>query len=200
MNDGLRRTIEYYNVNADSYSEKERSTDISRQADTFLGMVQPGARILDAGCGSGRDARYFSERGLKAIGIDLSPSLLEMARKYAPKATFLRMDMCRPAFKEKSFEGLWMSASILHLPRKEATHTLLELSELVQGNSPLYISVLAGKGEETVYFDKNTERTFIYYSANELASLVNAAGFDIISIKPDVRNVRTWLDLYAKKA
>jgi hypothetical protein len=59
--------------------------------------------------------------------------------------------------------------------------------------------MISGAGEKTVCFENNTERTFTYYAVDELADIVNHSGFEVFSIASEKRNVRTWLDLYARK-
>src|SRR4051794_16074486 len=68
-------TIDYYTKHAREYFNKTVDADLSDAHDRFLSLVRPGGRILDAGCGSGRDLRVFHERGFAAVGIDASGPL-----------------------------------------------------------------------------------------------------------------------------
>ncbi|MBI2598308.1 MAG: class I SAM-dependent methyltransferase, partial [Candidatus Diapherotrites archaeon] len=65
------------------------------------------AKILDIGCGPGRDAKYFSEQGLDVTGIDLTSNFVKMASKNVPNATFKHMDMRSLDFPEDTFDGIW---------------------------------------------------------------------------------------------
>ena len=77
-------TIEYYNNEADRFFESTVSVDFSKIQEQFLKYVKPGGRILDLGCGSGRDSRAFLERGYEVVAVDGSRELAKIAGAYIP--------------------------------------------------------------------------------------------------------------------
>lgn len=74
------RTIEYYNKNAKQFVETTVNVEFSRMQDRFLEKLQEGAYILDFGCGSGRDTKYFLEQGYQVDAIDGSEELCKLER------------------------------------------------------------------------------------------------------------------------
>src|SRR5262245_11152044 len=81
--------------------------------------VGPAGRIIDLGCGAGRDMAWFESQGQRVTGADLSAGMLAQARRIAD-GDLLMMDMRRLAFRPASFDGVWCCAAILHLPKREA--------------------------------------------------------------------------------
>lgn len=72
-------SADYYNQNAASFFASTVTVDMSALHDAFLVKLPPGGRILDAGCGSGRDAKAFASRGYSVTAFDASPDLAELA-------------------------------------------------------------------------------------------------------------------------
>src|SRR5690242_12423809 len=108
-------TAEYYDRNAEVYFRQTAAADLSVLYERFLPMVRPGGSILDAGCGSGRDLLRFRERGFKAIGIDVSNALVQLAQKYADAPCY-QMRLEDVNYVEQ-FDAVWACASLLHLPK-----------------------------------------------------------------------------------
>lgn len=76
------RTLEYYNENADSFAAGTVTVDFHQTQDKFLNRLNPGSYILDFGCGSGRDTKYFLNQGYKVDAIDGSNELCRIASEY----------------------------------------------------------------------------------------------------------------------
>lgn len=148
----------------------------------------PGKRVLDIGCGPGRDAKYFSGIGFDVTAIDLTKRFLAMARKHAPKAKVLRMDMRQLTFPARSFDGIWAMASFLHIPKRQGRETLMGFKRVLKLGGLLFISVKLGKGEEAISKKKyggsvrnhGGIKFFAYYSKPELLKLLRSCGFTII--------------------
>ena len=75
-------TLDYYNKEADVFFENTVSVDFSKIQEMFLKHIKPGGRILDLGCGSGRDSRAFLERGYEVVAVDGSRELAKIAGAY----------------------------------------------------------------------------------------------------------------------
>ena len=111
----------------------------------FLPLLPPAGRILDAGCGSGRDLRAFAEMGYRATAFDASPALIALAEAYAGQPVF------RARFQDidwqESFDGVWACASLLHLPASELPDALGRLSTALVPGGVMYASFKYGHGE-----------------------------------------------------
>ena len=74
----MKETIDYYNSHAKSYIDRSVDGEFSETQERFLGYLSPGARILDFGCGSGRDTKYFLGRGFLVDAVDGSEEFVKM--------------------------------------------------------------------------------------------------------------------------
>ena len=86
------RTIEYYNTHADRYSEITRNADMSDIYKRFEENLKPGCRILDLGCGSGRDSKYFLDKGYKVVSLDASEAMCRKTQELTGKGEQTRDD------------------------------------------------------------------------------------------------------------
>jgi SAM-dependent methyltransferase len=141
----LESTIKYYNANARAYSEQTLHVDLSHLYERFGRLLPPGAHILDAGCGSGRDTKAFLERGYRVTPIDASRELVRFASAYTrhPCQVLRFQDM---AF-QGVFDGLWACASLLHVPNEEIQDVLALMIKALKPGATLYISLKEGEGE-----------------------------------------------------
>lgn len=162
-------------------------------------------RILDAGCGPGRDMLTLQrEHGICAVGVDRSGGMLAEARRHVPPpARFARMDLRRLAFADQAFDGAWCSAALLHLPRAEAPGALGELARVLRPNGLLRVSLKKGTGEAVTGRETNEPRFFTYYGPNEARDLVAAAGlvveeFTVVEPQSD-RGQSCWIQILARK-
>jgi SAM-dependent methyltransferase len=161
-------------------------------------------RILDAGCGPGRDSAWFADRGFQVVGVDLSAGMLEEARRRAPSAVFLRADLRQLPFPPGSFDGIWCSASLLHLDRDEVPDVLRAFKRLLD-HGWLYLAVKEGEGDELtdrVYGPGNLRR-FTYFNRYEIELLVERAGFEVREVTitpPTLAEPHAWISLLAQTA
>ena len=110
-------TIDYYDQNAQEYYERTVDADLAEIREYFLGFLRRDARILDFGCGSGRDAKAFAEAGRTVEALDGSPELCRIASEYM--GLDVRNMMFQDFEETEAYDGLWAFASILHLTYEE---------------------------------------------------------------------------------
>ena len=191
-------TVKFYEAHAREYFDKTVSADLSPLYDEFLSHVRPGGRVLDVGCGSGRDLRIFRSRGFDAVGMDASNALVQLAREFSgASCTSMRFEDVR--FRE-SFDAVWACASLLHVPKRRLIPILRRLRRSLIGKGVLFASVKLGQGE---VLDADG-RFFAYYQPDEFAKQVERAGFDVdrVWISEDSLLYRTqtrWINLTAHK-
>jgi ubiquinone/menaquinone biosynthesis C-methylase UbiE len=202
MEKNVRNTIKTYNEIAEIYDRLQYSTDVSEEiVESYLRAFQ-GQSLLDVGCGPGNDTRVFVDNGLEVTGIDLSERLLKLAVKNVPKSSFLLMDMRRPALRDKSFYGLWVCSSFIHIPRNDAGPTLREFSRMLKPNGLMFINVIEGEREgmvrSSLYLDK--ARFFTDYSAVEFRKLIEDEGFEIVEemIGRETKEDAVWINIIAR--
>ena len=172
----MNPTIQTYDDMAAEFAQKTWNIRLERALDSFARYLIPSARVLDLGCGPGRDVEFLRQRGARVIGADLSLGMLYEARTRVGDALVCG-DMCALPCASALFDGVWLCAALLHLPREDAPHALAEAHRILRATRPLYVSVQQGTGERWV--ETCGARLFVYYQPDELAAIVRATGFDV---------------------
>lgn len=188
---GFQDTIEWYNQNADKYLQASRlafSIHDQEQIDLFSKLLPKGSKVLDAGCGPGRDTDLLSKKGFKVIGLDLSSGLIKIARKTFPNLEFIEDNLLSIPFPDNYFDGLWSHASLLHLETtEEVKKALREFNRIMKQTAILHVLVKAqtGQSKTAVVADSLSkhDRFFQYFTKSELQGLLKKTGFKIMSIK-----------------
>lgn len=136
------KTIAYYNNNALEYFNSVNLADMNDNCERFLMYLKPGASIIDIGCGSGRDLKYFKEHGYYAEGLDASENLCELANQYSDcKVTCADLLSWQP---EKQFDAFWANASLLHLTKEEIIIFFEEKNRFLANQGIIYFSMKSG--------------------------------------------------------
>jgi ADP-ribose pyrophosphatase YjhB (NUDIX family)/predicted TPR repeat methyltransferase len=188
----------------------ERHFDLGQEFAPRLAFAQAVAgpapperfRILDAGCGPGRDSKWFHGRGFHVIGVDRSAGMLAEARRRAPGVEFRQGDLRALDFPDGSFDGIWCCASLLHLARADVPPVLASFNRLL-GHGYLWLSVKQGLSEEVEEraYGAGNPRRFTYFQRPELELLVERAGFDVHEVSDgeiSKRNPHPWLSILAQ--
>lgn len=206
--DYTKTTIDTYDKTAPEYIVKVQKYAPEEEREKFISLVKPGGKILDVGCGSGRDANYFASKGFVVTGVDLSTGLLSYAREHADKnATFIEMDL-RLIKLDASFNGIWASASLLHLKRDEFLPVIRNFQHMLIPGGTLFLLMKEGTGEQLVTSGtiEGDTRFFTYYMSDELRGLLEGAGFKMIDQytwdqkdRNDERPHEVWISTFAKK-
>ncbi|WP_319372099.1 class I SAM-dependent methyltransferase [uncultured Ilyobacter sp.] len=115
-------TINYYNENAQIFFETTVNADMKGIYREFEKNLSKNVSILDLGCWSGRDSRYFLDQGYKVTSTDISDELIKKANEHLG-INVLKLDMKKMDFQNE-FDGIWACASILHIPRNEILKVL----------------------------------------------------------------------------
>ena len=129
---------------AEKYSIEEMPQDYIQLLDSFADKVGEG-KVLDAGCGPGRDTEYLTEKGLQATGVDLAEGMIEHAEKNK-KGSFYLMDIKNLEFPRNEFEGLWCNTVMHFFPPEEMPEVLDELKRVTKNGGAFYVSFKIGEG------------------------------------------------------
>lgn len=155
------KTIYYYNNNATSFALSTISVDFKQTQDKFLALLQPNALILDFGCGSGRDTKYFMNHGYKVEATDGSEELCRLASTYA--GVPVKHMLFQELDEQKKYDGIWACSSILHLSKDDLESVIQRMLHALKDNGVIYTSFKYGtfEGERNGrYFTDFTEETF----------------------------------------
>lgn len=161
MTQPTSQTLDYYNNNAQAFASSTVDVDFSATQRRFAQLLPSGARILDFGCGSGRDSKYFLQQGFDVTATDGSAELCEIARKLTGLP--VRHELFQDLTEVEAYDGIWACSSILHLPKTELADVLAKMITAVKPGGIIYTSFKYGTFEGVRngrYFTDFTEETF----------------------------------------
>lgn len=169
-----KSTIQYYNDNAKAYFESVNVANMSETYSRFLKYLPKGSLIVDIGCGSGRDLKFFKEAGYKATGVDASRELCRLASEYS-----LCPVICSDFLSwesDKPYDAFWANASLLHLKAEEIITFFRTKAKYLKEDGIIYFSMKSGIEEG---FDAEG-RFFTPFSENLLNAIISDGKFSMI--------------------
>ncbi|MEK7647789.1 MAG: class I SAM-dependent methyltransferase [Patescibacteria group bacterium] len=175
-----------YNAVGASYAARYGDTlFLLQQFEQFAARLPAGAAVLDVGCGAGRATRWFVQHGYNVTGVDFSDTMLTLARQAAPEATVLSMDIRAVDFADATFDAVWSSFSIIHIPKADVARTLSGWYRALKPGGVISIITSLGADEEEVRDEWLTaadgsmgHKIFFHHVAQEtLACAAVTAGF-----------------------
>ena len=192
------KTLEYYNANAEKFVESTLSVDFSQVQCEFLNLLRTESYILDFGCGSGRDTKYFLEHGYQVDAVDGSMELCRIASEFT--GIEVRQMLFQELQEKEKYDGIWACSSILHLPKNELKTVFEKMLTALKENGWIYTSFKYGtfSGERNErHFTDFTEKSFLKFAQN-------IERLDIVEhwLTGDVRPGRgdeRWLNLLLQK-
>jgi len=125
--EGFRDTIDWYNQNAEKYAQATSGGASIEEIDDFVKNLPQDAKVLDVGCGSGRDTNLLKQKGANPVGLDISSGLLKVARKQFPHLEFVEGNMLKLPFSDNIFDGVWVHASLLHFETADEVNIALSI-------------------------------------------------------------------------
>jgi len=196
------QTIDWYNQNASVWSDKHcfNNPNPPMFAPEFTKFIQlvPSGKILEIGAGSGLEAKQFIKNygAENYIGVDASSGLLKIAKKTNPDGNFKLMNLYSLAFPDSYFDGLWICATIIHVPYERLSLALNEAYRVLKAHGYGFISIMEGN-ENMV--NSRPGRYYSLWPKKAFIKEVNKAGFKIHSERTIHTNASPWLALIVKK-
>lgn len=192
-------TLDFYQNNAKEYAAETAAVDLSATQERFLKFLPTGSHILDFGCGSGRDSRYFSDCGYHVTATDGCAEFAALASAYT--GLEVKQLLFGELYAVDEFDGVWACASILHLRKDELADVLHKICTALKAGGYFYTSFKYGSFEGEV-----NGRYFTYLTEDSLSELLRSAPqLNIIEqwVSSDVRAGREdekWLNVIMRKA
>ena len=161
----MNETIDYYERNAADFACNTTDLEFSEIQDVFLRNLKGGAAILDFGCGSGRDTKYFLQRGYQVVALDGSAGLCRIAKENTG-IPVIQMDF-KDFDEQDKYDGIWACSSILHLSKLELKNVLIHMEKALHDEGIIYTSFKYGNfsgmrnGRFFTDFTEDSFRTFI---------------------------------------
>ena len=202
----MNETLQYYNLHADAFAADTVCVDFHETQNRFLQYLPDHARILDFGCGAGRDTVYFLEHGYSVDAVDGSEAMCRTAKELT--GIPVRQMFFQELDAVEEYDGIWACASVLHLPRGELCGVLSRMICALKSSGIMYLSFKYGtfEGERNGrYFTDLTGERFsdILKSVEGADQLrTETGGFPVFWITDDVRPGRSaeqWLNVLLKK-
>ena len=192
------RNVEYYDEHSQSFFAGSINADMSESQNAFTALLPKGARVLDAGCGCGRDSKAFLDAGYDVAAFDASSEMCRISSEYTGlKVRNLRFENI--SF-DREFDGIWASASLLHVPMDRLPVVMKKMAAALKDDGIMYASFKYGDG--TVM---RGERRFSDFNEKTAAKLFEDAGFEVLQNEkgPDSRPGREsemWVSVIARLA
>lgn len=191
-------TLGYYDNHAEEFFESTVGVEFNTMQQKFLKKLDKNSYILDFGCGSGRDTKYFWEQGYHVDAIDGSKELCKMASEYT--GIEVKNMFFQELSEENKYDGIWACSSILHLSVDELVDVMRKMVTALKDKGIIYTSFKYGtfEGERNGrYFTDMTEKTFV-----DVLGKVGRLEVEEQWITSDVRPGRgeeKWLNLILRK-
>lgn len=191
-------TLDYYNNHAYEFYKNTINIEFTTMQERFLKKLKKGSYILDFGCGSGRDTKYFLEQGYHVEAIDGSKELCKLASEYTG------IEVKNMFFQEltevEKYDGIWACSSILHLTLKDLSDVMKKMVIALKENGIIYTSfkygVFAGERNGR-YFTDMTEETFAEF-LKSIDGLEVEEQWKSSDVRPG-REEEKWLNLILRK-
>lgn len=194
----LNKTINYYDTNAKEFVEGTLNVDFKTTQDKFINKLPAKGYILDFGCGSGRDTKYFLAKDFNVDAIDGSIELCKIASEYT------NIKVNHMYFNELSivnkYDGIWACSSILHLSLDDLVDVFKRMSKALKDEGIIYTSFKYGdfSGERNGrFFTDMTEDSFAKLIAN-VENLKAEEQWITADVRPQRGNEK-WLNLILRK-
>jgi len=173
----------------DKIAEEFDKTRIYSWSETikFIKSMKKNSKVLDLGCGNGRDINTLLKYKHKPIGLDSSKKLLNIAKKRYPQVKFIHADMTKIPLKNNSLDYVLCIAAFHHLKTKKARISCLkEIKRILKPNGKLFLTVwtLKGKkGPNYITWQNKIKRYYYFFTEKELKDLFKETNLKIIKLQ-----------------
>ena len=191
-------TLNYYNQNAEQFIAGTINVDFTKTQDRFLSRLDSGSYILDFGCGSGRDTKYFMEQGFLVDAIDGSEELCKLASDYT--GIQVKNMLFQDLNEKEKYDAIWACSSILHLTKEELRDVMVKMAAALKADGILYTSFKYGdfQGERNGrFFTDMTVASFAEF-IKPINELEIAEQWTTSDVRPG-RDEELWLNLILRK-
>lgn len=191
-------TLEYYNSKAKDFASGTVDVAFTEIQDIFLEYIPVGGRILDFGCGSGRDTKYFTSKGYDVDAIDGSEELCKIASEYT--GIQVKQMLFEELDEVELYDGVWACASILHVEKKQLPDIIKKIAIATKKGAVVYTSFKYGQFEGV-----RNGRFFTYLTKESFGEVLRNVPELVIEklwISADVRAERgeeRWLNIMLRK-
>jgi len=213
MDDEATRSIrESYDRVAEEYTrriaDELQHKPLDRELlDRFAKQTRGRGDVCDMGCGPGHVARYLRDAGVSVFGLDLSPGMLEQARKLNPDILFREGNMLSLDIPDGTLAGVTAFYAIVNIPRQSLPLVFREIWRVLQSRGLLLLAFHTGNEvlHEEELWGQKISMDFLLFQPSEIRLDLEKAGFNIEEIVerepyPDVEYPSRRAYIFARKA
>lgn len=156
--------------------------------DRLAAIAGPVGPVCDLGCGPGQVARYLRDRGIEAMGLDLSPEMVKQARRLSPDIPFQHGTMLALPVEDESMGGIAAFYSIIHVSRPELPVVFEEMWRVIRPGGAVLLAFHVGDEvrHQDEWFDQPVSLDFRFFESAEIERLMEGAGFRLrVSLQRD---------------
>jgi SAM-dependent methyltransferase len=199
VTDPVRRTRDTYDEIAREFAARTATPwpELDAMMSAFMVRLPERPRVLDAGCGPGRDTRLLRGRGARVVGADVSFGML----RSTSLSGAVQADLRALPIADAAMDGVWCQAALLHVPRADVPGVLAEFARVTRRAGTLHLAVSEGVGEgwESGRYGPDTPRWYVHHRFEPLREMLAETGWQIVDVSR-LRTVRDWLCLLAHQA
>jgi ubiquinone/menaquinone biosynthesis C-methylase UbiE len=204
--ESISKTVNTYNKIVNRYSDLWLDDNVMHESLLrFIDLLPENPKVVDVGCGVGRDVKYLLDKGIETFGVDISREMLNKAKEVCPTGQFLLMDMNSLAFLKENFDGVWACASAFHIPKRLIGNVLQEFNRILNKGGLIFLSVQESEVEQ---FHEPEGRYFAFYQREDFRGLLKEHGFEVVHF--EARSAKkttfskpmtvTWTNFWARKS
>lgn len=187
MSDAVAASVAAYTPFVEAYEAAHR-LKVASHAARFVATLPAGARVLDVGCGPGRDLARLQRAGMRAVGVDLNRAFAARAARHGPVVV---ADVRALPFRDATFAGVWACASLVHLDAGGVLRALTELRRVAACGATVFVSV-KGCGRTGWRDTAHGRRWFRVWTAGALGEVAEAAGLRVDAVDPSGEFLDLW--------
>ena len=201
----MNKTINFYNRAYKSLIQNYESADISNTQTLLIKTFNKKNKLLEIGCGSGRDASFMIKKGYDVIAIDGSKNMIDEAKKIHPELSNKLLFKTLPNDLEFDikFDSIYSIATLMHLSENDLKNTLSKIYNLLNQNGKFLMSVSLSRDDidENGFDDKG--RFFLVLSSEKWLNLLENIGFKMLETKTNSDGLGRcgieWLTMVVQK-
>ena len=206
MSNFKTQTIHTYDTISAEYNRANFNPFWVSEFEQYAKLV-PGKKVVDIGCGAGREAVVFVKNGFDYTGVDASQAMLNIAKTRAQGGVFIQMDFYHLEFPDNTFDGFWAAASFLHVPKSDVSKLILEAKRVIKPGGVGFISIKEKDGTDEGVIQQNRfgttiARYFAFYEKDEFKKYLTDVGLTVVSDaiyhENDERHT-VWLGYFVQK-
>jgi ubiquinone/menaquinone biosynthesis C-methylase UbiE len=172
---------------ADSFWDELTKKHFDRIILSWFALEKPREEtILELGCGPGEISGFLASQGAECLGTDLSPRMIDNAKKYFPRARFEVQDFHRLSYESESFSRIVAYYAIVNLTMEEIEKAFVEVRRVLKTDGIFLFTFHIYEGEEKVdakdFLVPGNDLTFYFFKVDEMKTIVEKLGFKIVDI------------------